>query len=61
MSTTPITAPFQKGDEIVLNHGTYEGTLGSFLELKADPKWADILERNGKTRSHPVEWLSRNG
>jgi len=37
---------FHKGDEVFLARGSYEGTLGVFLNLRADPKWADILERN---------------
>jgi len=62
---TPVAAPtFQKGDSVVLVTGTYEGTIGTFLNLKDDdPKWADILEQNSLVRSHPVEWLhhsSRN-
>jgi hypothetical protein len=37
---------------------SYEGTLGTFLNLKDDdPKWADILEQNSQVRSLPVEWL----
>jgi hypothetical protein len=31
--------------------------LGVFVELRADAKWADITERNGEVRRHPVEWL----
>ena len=54
----PQTLPaFQKGDEVFLARGSYEGTLGVFLNLRTDPKWADILERNSQVRSHPVEWL----
>jgi hypothetical protein len=48
---------FQKGDEVFLAKGTYEGTPGIFVNLREDPKWADILERNSQVRSHPVEWL----
>jgi len=48
---------FQKGDEVFLAKGSYEGTLGIFLNLRNDPKWADILERNSQVRAHPVEWL----
>ena len=55
---------FQKGDGVVLAKGSYEGSIGTFLNLKDDdPKWADILEQNSEIRSHPVEWLqhaSRN-
>lgn len=49
---------FQKGDEVSLAKGTYQGTVGVFLNLKDDDfRWADILERNGEVRSHPVEWM----
>jgi hypothetical protein len=50
-------AAFHKGDEVFLAKGSYQGTLGIFLNLKSDSKWADILERNSQVRSHPVEWL----
>ena len=49
---------FCQGDEIVLVHGSYQGTIGIFFRLKADNQWADITERNGKIRSHPVAWLA---
>ena len=38
----------------------HEGTLGVFLHLREDPKWADITERNGSVRSHPVEWMAHS-
>jgi hypothetical protein len=54
---TPLQT-FHWGDEVSLATGTYQGTVGVFQNLKAsDLTWADILERNGKVRSHPVEWL----
>jgi hypothetical protein len=58
-SSEPIAAPtFQKGDAVFLAKGSYEGTLGTFLNLNDDDqKWADILEQNSQIRSHPVEWL----
>ena len=49
---------FREGDEVVLAQGTYPGTLGVFLRLKEDANWADIRERNGDIRSHPVVWLA---
>lgn len=49
---------FGEGDEVVLIAGTYEGTPGVFLRLKDDLHWADIVERNGSIRSHPVAWLA---
>jgi hypothetical protein len=58
MSTRPAVPTFREGDEVVLAHGTYQGTLGVFLRLKEDVNWADITERNGGIRSHPVVWLA---
>jgi hypothetical protein len=55
------TTPFQKGDSVFLAKGSYQGTIGTFLNLKDDdPRWADILERNSQIRSHPVEWLQHS-
>ena len=48
---------FHKGDNVFLAKGSYQGTLGTFLNLRDDPKWADIQEQNSQVRSHPVEWL----
>jgi hypothetical protein len=42
----------------VLDRGSYQGTPGVFVRLRKDVKWADIRERNGSLRSHPVEWLA---
>jgi hypothetical protein len=53
------TQPFHAGDEVVLANGTYQGTPGVFVGLKeGDAKWADITERSGAVRSHPVAWLA---
>jgi hypothetical protein len=49
---------FREGDEVVLASGTYPGAEGVFLRLKKDINWADIRERNGEIRSHPVIWLA---
>ena len=57
MSTQPAGPTFREGDEVVLAEGSYQGTLGTFLRLKEDTNWADIRERNGAIRSHPVIWL----
>jgi hypothetical protein len=57
---TQITT-FQKGESVFLARGSYQGTTGVFLNLCADPKWAEILETNSKVRSHPVEWLEHSG
>ncbi len=51
-------AAFREGDEVVLADGTYPGTPGVFLRLREDANWADITERSGRVRSHPVEWLA---
>ena len=51
---------FREGDEVVLATGTYQGTEGVFLHLRPDVKWADITERDGSIRSHPVEWLAHS-
>lgn len=56
MNTEP---EFHEGDEVVLAEGSYQGTPGVFLRLRQDPKWADILERDGSVRSHPMAWLAR--
>jgi len=48
---------FHVGDEVVLVEGAYQGTLGVFVRFGDDAGWADIKERNGAVRSHPVSWL----
>jgi hypothetical protein len=53
-----VQPEFREGDEVVLAKGTYQGTLGVFLHLREDIEWADIVERNGTIRSHPVAWLA---
>jgi len=58
MSTQSTVPAFREGDEIVLAGGSNQGTLGIFLRLKEDTNWADIRERNGAIRSHPVIWLA---
>ena len=55
----PMDVSFSEGDEIVLAKGPYTGTPGVFLRSRADIKWAEIAERNGTIRSHPLEWLAR--
>jgi hypothetical protein len=59
---TPTAGPaFREGDEVVLAEGTYQGTPGVFLKFNDDRNWAEITERNGDVRSHPVAWLAHNG
>jgi len=61
MMSTRLAGPtFREGDEVVLANGTYQGTLGVFLRLREDVNWADISERNGNVRSHPVMWLAHS-
>ena len=61
MMTTRDAGPtFHEGDEVVLAHGTYQGTPGVFLKLREDLNWADIQELNGAVRSHPVTWLAHS-
>ena len=61
MTNTYSAVPtFRAGDEVRLAEGTYQGARGIFLHLKADVNWADIAERNGSIRSHPVAWLAHN-
>jgi hypothetical protein len=59
MSDRPVATAFHEGDEVVLADGTYQGTEGVFIRLREDARWADITERNGSIRSHPVAWLAR--
>ena len=57
MHADSVDSTFREGDEVVLAEGTYQGTPGVFLHLRKDVNWADITERNGSVRSHPVAWL----
>ena len=58
INTTDVHPVFREGDEVVLAEGTYQGTPGVFLRLKNDTNWADVRERNGGIRTHPVAWLA---
>jgi len=58
MNTLSAVPEFREGDRVVLANGTYQGTPGVFLRLRKDVKWADITERNGGIREHPVAWLA---
>jgi hypothetical protein len=51
---------FREGDEVVLASGTHQGTLGVFLKLTPDANWAEIRERDGGIRSHPMVWLAHS-
>ena len=44
----------------MLADGTYTGTPGVFLHLREDPNWADITERDGSVRCHPIAWLAHS-
>lgn len=58
--TSTKSQTFREGDEVVLAEGTYQGTSGVFRHLREDPAWADILQRDGAVRSHPVAWLAHS-
>jgi hypothetical protein len=60
LSNRPVGPTFHEGDKVVLAEGTYQGTLGVFLHLTKDPNWADICERNGSIRPHPMVWLAHS-
>ena len=60
MGNTAVDTKFLEGDEVVLAGGTYQGTQGVFVRFRQDANWADIMERNGRMRSHPVEWLAHS-
>jgi hypothetical protein len=57
MNTQP---EFHEGDEVVLAEGSYQGTPGIFLRLRPDPTWADLTERDGRVKSHPIAWLAHS-
>ena len=59
-ATPAKSSDLHKGDKVFLAKGSYQGTVGTFLNLRDDPKWADILEQNSQVRSHPVEWLQHS-
>jgi hypothetical protein len=59
-STRHVESTFREGDEVVLAEGTYQGTQGVFVRFRQDIRWADIKERNGAVRSHPVAWLGHS-
>jgi hypothetical protein len=58
--SSPEAGAYGAGEEVVLAAGTYRGTLGIFRQLRSDVNWADIAERNGNIRSHPVAWLAHS-
>ena len=61
MSYRPsVSTVFREGDEVVLAEGTYQGTLGVFVRFRTDVHWADITERDGSIRSHPIAWLDHS-
>ncbi len=57
-SILSTSTAFREGDEVVLAEGTYQGTPGVFLGLTDDVNWANIRERNGRIRCHPVAWMA---
>jgi hypothetical protein len=52
------TVVFQPGDPVVLSYGSHIGVTGTFVRLKDDVSWAEIMEENGVLRTHPLIWLS---
>ncbi len=60
ISTTTVGPVFREGEQVELAEGTYQGTLGVFRRLREDVNWADITERDGSSRSHPVAWLAHS-
>jgi hypothetical protein len=60
ISNVDVDTLFREGDEVVLAKGTYQGTPGVFVRLRKDVNWADITERNGSVRCHPVAWLTHS-
>jgi hypothetical protein len=61
MTKTLVNSTFHRGDQVVLAAGTYQGTLGVFLQLRPDANWAEIAEREGTVRCHPVAWMAHAG
>jgi hypothetical protein len=57
-SIRPIPPGFKEGDEVVLALGSHQGTCGVFLRIRESGDWADITERNGQVRHHPLAWLA---
>jgi transcription antitermination factor NusG len=60
IGNTTVGTAFREGDQVVLAQGTYQGTLGVFVRLRKDANWADVTERNGSVRTHPVAWLEHS-
>lgn len=57
MKSTYKGPAFTAGDEVIMVRGSYQGTPGVFLHLNVDLNWADIRERNGAIRNHPLAWM----
>ena len=57
-SSQPVDTVFREGEDVVLAEGTYQGTPGVFVRLREDVNRADITERDGSIRGHPVAWLA---
>jgi hypothetical protein len=58
--TETVIPMFHEGDQVIVVEGSYQGTLGVFVRLRNDVGWADITERNGAVRRHPVAWLGHS-
>jgi hypothetical protein len=53
-----VAHAFHNGDQGYLEKGSYQGTIGTFLNLRNDPKWGDICESGESVRAHLEEWLA---
>jgi hypothetical protein len=56
----PAETAFLECDEVVHARGPYQSTRGIFAQFRLDAHWADIMERNGRTRSRLLEWLAHS-
>lgn len=57
-TSKPVPPVFHQGDQVIIAKGNNEGAIGVFLRLRPDTNWAEIADRNGNMRSHPVAWLA---
>lgn len=53
-----MTPTFQPGEKVFVAHGCYQGTIGHFVGLMPDVRWAEVFEElRGVSRTHPVSTL----
>ena len=53
--------PFRAGDDVFMPEGPCQGTPGVFLALGEDANWAEIRQRGGAVKRHPVIWMRHAG